>query len=406
MKRREFLSAATGLAGWMVHDLALSQSRPCPPPALGVIGGTSAETRCGVAGAPPWFEALSDKTWSAIPGTVTGTLRAARDPNGKGDPLGIVDAWCGATVDTQREEFVIPAQGGHASYLGNEVLVLSLNSAAPAWTRRSNSRTANSGSVMDDGSPCPAHSEGQLCYAANVDRILMTTQPYWQGPSGGTGSTEQVFSFNPSAGTWAKHGNAPVSDAGLVHGGSAYDPVTGLVWIVATENYRSTASFNPQTGVFTNHGGSDNLVNAGYQTKVTISPSKRCLVVVNGSRGQSFYAMNLDPVSKWTQPPQTGTRPTGSGLGVVWHEASGGFLVWQSGSSLFKLKPPAGAISGTWTWSAVPAAGGAPSAPQRNGTTGRFNILENFAGSGRDLLVLVNSIDEPVYAYKLPSGGV
>jgi hypothetical protein len=46
MKRREFLSASTALAGSMLPVWARAQTSPCPPPSLGVSGGASVTTPC------------------------------------------------------------------------------------------------------------------------------------------------------------------------------------------------------------------------------------------------------------------------------------------------------------------------------------------------------------------------
>jgi hypothetical protein len=103
-------------------------------------------------------------------------------------------------------------------------------------------------------------------------------------------------------------------------------------------------------------------------------------------------------------------------FGLVWHAASNAFLAWgeKSGvvnrSSLFKLTQPNRQWwSGTWEWTEVTAApGGAvvPTAPYVSATYGRFNIVNDVGGTGRDAIVLINGDDGPTYVYKLPAGGV
>jgi hypothetical protein len=51
MKRRDFLTGSAGLAGALLPMVGRTQSKPCPPPSLGVSGGTSATTGCAVGGA-------------------------------------------------------------------------------------------------------------------------------------------------------------------------------------------------------------------------------------------------------------------------------------------------------------------------------------------------------------------
>jgi hypothetical protein len=69
--------------------------------------------------------------------------------------------------------------------------------------------------------------------------------------------------------------------------------------------------------------------------------------------------------------------------------------------------PPVSGLSSAWTGSVVSAAGGVtPSSPQANGTYGRFNLISNFGGSGRDLIIMVNAVTEATYVYKLPAAGL
>ena len=54
MKRRDFLKTSAGIAGALIPSLSPAQSRPCPPPSLGVSRGTSAVGSCGPEAAADW----------------------------------------------------------------------------------------------------------------------------------------------------------------------------------------------------------------------------------------------------------------------------------------------------------------------------------------------------------------
>lgn len=95
MKRREFLVTTASIAGAAIPVVGLGQSKPCPPPGLGVGGGTNASTPCDsqsaaadwaarIAGAGVvWYHNFDSKAevdqfrW-------TGGYNGGNDPNSRG----------------------------------------------------------------------------------------------------------------------------------------------------------------------------------------------------------------------------------------------------------------------------------------------------------------------------------
>jgi hypothetical protein len=57
MKRRDFLAASAGFAGFVLPGLGRAQSQPCPPPTLAAQGGPSASTSCAALTAEADFSA-------------------------------------------------------------------------------------------------------------------------------------------------------------------------------------------------------------------------------------------------------------------------------------------------------------------------------------------------------------
>lgn len=358
--------------------------------------------------------AMADKTWITVAGTgktVSDVLPSSLpSPQGTDTQNGMFTAWDSAAVDTRRKAFRIDAQGGHGDYSGNESYKLLLNVATPAWARvRDPSLTFGTDPVMSDGTPRAAHGQGQVTYAANADKVILTGLPY-TAPNGN--QWKNFFGIDCSANTWAAL-TSPGSGYGdntYFHGGSAYDPYSGMVWAVATTaSNNSTTRYNPLTDAQTLY---DLYNNRGYDGKAAISPSRRCMIYLNGSQqghDGTFVWLNIDnpTAAGWVSPTVSGTPPTTEGPGLVWHEPSGAFLAWDSGANLYKLTPPSNLSSGTWAWSSVTPAGGnavTPSTRQTHGTYGRFALVENLAG--RDYLVLVNASNEATYVYKLPALGV
>lgn len=54
MKRRDFLKSSASVAGVLLPGIAASQARPCPPPSIGVSGGSSAASACGSDEVADW----------------------------------------------------------------------------------------------------------------------------------------------------------------------------------------------------------------------------------------------------------------------------------------------------------------------------------------------------------------
>lgn len=364
--------------------------------------------------APAWFDSLADKTWSTVASAGIEPVLPAVYPGGQSQPDYMLRAWSGGEVDSTRYELQLPAGGGHNDYYGNEVYVLPLNTEVPAWQRVTSPRTSfGSGDEMDNGTPRASHNGGQITYVPTLDRTIVTGLSFYS-PSGAWSGN--FWAFARATNTWTNLGGVNPDTWGEgsgIQSGSDFDPTTGIVWAVAPQSDNSVARYNTGTGVFS-------LVNvslhSGYNSTAALSPSKRCLVVMNGNdvSAGTINILNLDnPTAGWTQRSVSGF-PAGNGnlWGIVWHEASGAFLVWGWGSDsrIAKLIPPANPFTGTWTVSLVSAAGGVtPSAPITNSgnvTAGRFNIVPDFAGSGRDLVVLFNAYNGPTYVYKIPAAGL
>jgi hypothetical protein len=141
MKRRDFLAASAGFAGTLVSLVGRARTRPCPPETFGVAGDQSIASECvDVPGrAPRWFLAQPEQTWRAV--AVNDTLRAAHGASPSqarniiSTPNNITTSWTGGCVDQSRGELILPANGGHANYGGNEVYACQIRSETPAWFR-------------------------------------------------------------------------------------------------------------------------------------------------------------------------------------------------------------------------------------------------------------------------------
>jgi len=77
------------------------------------------------------FEQLAPGHWYEVPNSELRAVLPA--PRPAGNPSAIMEAWSGGTYDPVREALVLPANGGHADYGGNEVYAFFISSLS--WER-------------------------------------------------------------------------------------------------------------------------------------------------------------------------------------------------------------------------------------------------------------------------------
>ena len=413
MKRRDFISAGSGLALTALSPIGRA-ALPCPPP-LFSASGSNTPTSCTNT-APAWFNSMSDKTWAT---PVSNTLDSVKPSANYGNHTAVCNAWTGGCVDQDRGELILAANGGHGDYAGNEVYACSLRSASPAWSRITNVTTANGGddsmrSAMNysDGLPRARHGynrcvwgNGRVWYAG-VDGVA--DSGYW---------SLACYSFNRSSLAWTYHGipsNNTTGSYSWEGGPAAYDKVGNKVWSAAQFGLQDGGySVDATTGALTKFNWVLSGNPFGYAWSV-IAHDLRVWIVgsVNEAR---IWILNLDNTAAgWTQLSTSGS-PNGftSGGGAVYHQASRAILVWHHsyGASLRKLAIPSSPLSGTYTWSTVnPAAGNSVTPPGAldadfQGAFSKFNMIEDM-GNGQSALCFVGRTTGQTYAYKVPASGV
>lgn len=131
------------------------------------------------------------------------------------------------------------------------------------------------------------------------------------------------------------------------------------------------------------------------------------------------FAQGKDPTGAWG-PQQA--------WGMVWHQPSKGFLLFNNDQAVGADRLRDGKIrklalpldgsgrynpAGSWVYTSITTQGPIPGTllPDSfglgvGGSFSRFNIMRNFDGIGNDLLISVNADDKPVSVMKLPQAGV
>ena len=435
MKRREFLIRTAGLAGAIAPIVAHGKSVPCPIPWLSVSGGTSATTQCQSdepGTAPQWFIDMPDRTWTMPVSNSIFDVRPNPLPPGAEGVAGVTDNWTGGTADQELGEFILPAQGGHGGYYGNEVYALALREAAPLWRRvwgpsanadilTNNPGTNTKGDYLD-GQPRPVHGWNRPCTTTD-GRIFHAGLDGMGSPSGQWSTA--CWSFDNRARTgWTYHGlgipNPPQpfgSAFSWQAGPGAYDRVTNTVYSAAqyavgdgTRSAQGGYSVDVGTNVITIHDWvfPGNPFGGAWSA---IAHDLRVWIVGSNTENR-LWILNLNDVAAgWIQKTTSGA-PSGfvDGVGAVYHQPSSAIICWRDtfGAGIRKLSVPADPINGAYVWSEILPAGSNSVVPTPNPrypgrSFSKFQMIEDM-GNGQSALVTVNDTQvAATFVYKLPA---
>jgi len=329
--------------------------------------------------------------WYKVPNSKLRSVAPSPLPAGNSGLESVMNAWSGGAFDTKRNRLIVWG-GGHSDYSGNEIYAFDLDDLA--WQRLTNPSNSGSGSEgsgkYGDGRPRSTHSYAHLVYAPNVDRFITTgLGSMWS--SGARSNYSAAFNFD--ALSWSDIAARP--DVGVPESGAnAYDSVTGHIFHAA--GWTSTLlEYNPMSNSWATHpdGGGTADMN-GYAT-AAIDPTRRLMVAVGN-----------DAVLAWdlTAPGEKSDPNTTGGASIVGAQAPGlafdpptrTFVGWNGGATVYKLDPT------TWAWTRVdPAPGNTviPTSKAQWGTYGRFQYSPT-----SNVFVVVNSVDQDVYIYRLTPG--
>ena len=122
-----------------------------------------------------------------------------------------------------------------------------------------------------------------------------------------------------------------------------------------------------------------------------LDPVARKFIMVGGGRFE-VYDLESD---RFSEPQADGDTAiiSAKAPGLAWHPASGGIVAWGGGERLYRLRID----KKRYHWTAIEPAGDGvkPTAPNRNGTYGRFQFVDSV-----NAFVLINNVDENVFLYR------
>lgn len=347
------------------------------------------------------IDAITPGTWYEVPNS---RMNRVAYGNGPGDdkklaaavhavegPQAIMNDWSGAAFDTKRDNLFVWG-GGHSGYAGNEVYLFNMDSLS--WsrlTKPSQPIIGVAGVRFADGQPDSCHTYNGLVYMPDVDKVYGGWSACY--PIGAGGSARWLFNFSTNSWSLISASSDPDQGAmGAIGINTAYDPVTGHVWI---EQSGHLNEFDPRTDTYNYYsdGATPLLTSRGYNiyTTAAIDPADR-LMVATGAGGT--YLWRLDRPGGWVRKATTGDdSPSSVGApGFVWDPRTSMFVAWVGGTTMYTLDPR------SWKWTSyTPAAGNTvtPMATNSNGTYGRFQYVP-----AHDVFVVVNATNQDVYVYK------
>jgi hypothetical protein len=458
MKRRDFLSASMVAASGVIPKL--SRAGACPPAVLLSSGGGAVTTTCPNI-APIWFESASTLSWIPVAGgsgygssyqngstvrNVSPSTSAYPNAQGAEGVSAVMNDWTGGCAYQAGGQYLLPCQGGHNGYYGNEIYSLALRQEIPSWQRiwgpTPDAQITHGDFAYNaaytgyaDGAPRTAHGWlTNLCTATG--RIVITFVDAC--PSGQWTTECYSIDVNNTAAGWTFHGRlwqtlpgSPGSSFLYQNGPGVYDPVAnkfyrgaegavggppanGIVGVdvaamlAAGQQSTSTGPQVPGSTLYDiAYGGG---LGGGWSV-VLDDMTPRCWVIGSIENSQVWIMDLTNPAAGFTKKSTVGS-PTGFqvGLGAVYHKPSKAILVGgqEIGNNLRKLTISGSSDprSATYTWSNVAIGGATPGKdPAYQGTFNKFQII-NDMGNGLSAIVLATRVDGPTYVIKLPSSGV
>jgi len=371
-----------------------STTRTPPSWSHGAIVGVSAMVALivsGVSSAGP-IEDLQPGNWYEVPNS---KLRGVAYPwssvptkNAVG-VAGVIDVWSGGAYDNKRDRLIVWG-GGHYAYGGNEIYAFDI--AQLRWVRVNDpsNPVAEDTAYAPDGGPCARHTYDYIQYVASIDRFCTFGGAGFYS-SGQTG-TSNLDCFNFDTGAWEKKGTAPSTGIGTY---SAYDAVTGHTFVYGSESNCRLTEWNPSANSWTVRSNQSGCYD--YYKTAAIDTKRRLMVAIGGGGGHVWRIGDSGTLTRETLSATGATEILNAGNpGFDYDPVSDRFVAWNGGSNVYLLNMDTRAITrvspaGTNTVT--------PTSANGNGTYGRFRYIPS-----KNAFVVVNSVDQNVYIYKLSSG--
>jgi hypothetical protein len=362
--------------------------------ALGLCASVSNPTYAALAGAAP-----QNYGWHELANTAYAPVCPPKNFNGYAYDFparcrALTLAWSSGAYDTKRNRLYLWG-GGHDDYYGNEVYSVDFetqttkrlnNPGRPAL--RSASPRQSELEPFNGTQPNSRHTYDGFTYMENVDRVWAFSGALAGGNSRNV--DRLTWMFNPATARWQRQNASGDIPAAVVGGASAYDPVTGLVYLHDRTGLYSYQA-NNAGGVYRRLKARSGL---GLTVNAAIDPVHRRFIAIG--LGQ-FTIYNLDPASGYERidPPLLGDVAflDAQAPGLAYDDRRDRMVAWTGDGRVYELDPE------TLAWSAVAFKGG-PGPQPNQGTYGRWAYASDL-----DAFVVYNTSTQNAYTFR-PMVGV
>ena len=303
----------------------------------------------------------------------------------------IIDAWNSGAYDTKRDRYIITG-GGHNDYGGNELYAFDINTLS--WSRiwgpsPGISSPGPGGETYSDGNPVSRHTYDGLEYLSNMDRFWMH------------GGSKYNITGSPSQATWLFdfdslqwERKSDISYRSGLEMVSAYDPVTNKVFVAGKGSNQTLIAYDPVSDSWTERGD----LSIDVAQTAAIDPVRRTFVSLGSGK---LFAYDLQQTGTISRQDLSTTGDTSmvsiAYPGIVYDPVSDKMVAWNGGVDVYLLDLD------TLVWTRVtpaPTNTVIPTPAPHQGTFGRWQYIPS-----KNAFIVVNSIDENVWIYKLSQGG-
>ena len=308
----------------------------------------------------------------------------------------VTEDWSGGAYDTRRDRLVITG-GGHNGYYGNELYGLDVATATMARLTEPGLPPGPYDSceeaIAGGSQPNSRHTYDGVEYVHGLDLLYVFSGSLACGV-GSFGRVTWTYGFATAA--WRRMeptGELPSGEAGMM---TAYDPVTGLVFI---HDRAHLHTYDASTDVYTRVSGWAGL---GYHHTATIDPVRRLFVIAGWSSGDEAGRVYLYDIGDLAggSAEELRTLETVGGAEVIdavypgiAHDPVSGLIVgWAGGDTVYALDVD------TALWTPMSYTGG-PGDALQNGTMGRWQYAPAL-----DAFVVVNDVDDDAYLFRMERG--
>lgn len=377
--------------------------------------------------APAWAQQISPGTWAQVGLNTLADVDPQKDsslnPNFPNNApwhavegqSGVLQDWTGGALASRYGSHgaLLVFGGGHNGYFGSEVYAFDLGTQL--WKRitdpyRGPFNWPYTSTTFPNNSPVPTHTYDFVDYQPGTNSFVVM-----RSIRDGVGPTEnsdeaRTHLLDLDTGKWRssqRNNGLSLHDGGS----SCYDSNRDVFWIMGPYSSRMFAKFNPNVtnndgtvGSYTNYTGD----NVDIDTAAACDPVHDIYVYTEFRKTDKIYARNLkDPSAARVTLKESGDIPPSKdhGNGWEWSPNRQAFIYWRRGGDVYEFKLVDGSWdTGTWRWTKLTSSGNS-TIPQNmytdNGVYSRFRVAHY---DDLEVAVVVNRIDGPVYAFRLPDG--